>query len=481
MVAPMRFRVFGIDIIEEGRDGRNVTTHMVWEWTDERGPQVDLVLLEGDESREVERLLADALPARRDDEDDAAMVERVLTDGALSDLPRELEFSTTLAGMLIPDDARAALRSAIGADVRPLVRLMPAQSLAQVPWELLVVADGEDGSDPVRLLDVADTVYDVSDGIHESRSREPRPWPGDESSTYYLIDPVTRVEGSVLGTPDPEISARVAASAGSPAVGASVTRADLSAALTSREPPDRLVYVGHVAHSDLGSGSTGMILSDSPFVYGRGSVVERVGEGGRAERTRPLVAADFIEGTLGLSRYLPELEIVEKVHRDDLRAPTGGPLTADEVDGSKLWPMPPRVLLVACDSGGDMRDAEPFGLATALVNSGAGTVVATKWTLLTDHAARSVARTDEKPLTRLVLDADDALSAPDPIAAVCDYQRQRLREWVSAPTPASSPLTWAALSAYDGSTRTVRPYVSSDSRANRTGSDTEARREFPRS
>ena len=268
-----------------------------------------------------------------------------------------------------------------------------------------------------------------------------------------MADPANPVEGRVLPQPDPRLAARITASRLSPPIGSTVTRAELARTLGDSAPPDRLFYVGHVSHVALSPGSTGILLSDSGFVYGRGAVVAR---GGAA--TRPLTAADLIEGTLGLQRYLPELEVSERVDRAHLEAPWGGKLDDAERPGAEIWPMPPRVVLVACDSGGDLRDSEPFGLATAIINAGAAFVAATKWTLLTDYAVQQVTGEAATPLVDLVIDLDDATTSEAPFAAVAALQLRMLELWRTSGEVIHSPLFWAAVSCYDGSERRVVPY-----------------------
>jgi len=469
MSAAAHFRMVGIDTVQQGIDVRRVTTHLAWEWNSDSGPNVEIVRLAPDESAIVAELLESALPIRLGEESDREMVERVLSTGPLSTLQAEAPFSAKLAEKLMPKSVRDALIIACQHGVRPVVRLMPAQSLAQVPWELLPM-EVESGhgetviAQAARLIEIADIVYGVSDGIHESRSSSPRERSGPDISTCYIVDPWTSVEGRVIVQSSGPLHTRVRASKVSPPVGHSVTRQDLSRILCGDSPPDHLVYVGHVAHAGKGPGSTGLLLSDSEFVYGRGALVVRSTAGESNTATRPLTAADLIEGSLGLDRYVPELEIAEGKIRADLQAPWGGALGVDERAGATIWPMPPRVAIIACDSGGDLRDVEPFGLATAVINAGAEAVVATKWALLTDAGVNSVTANADHPLTRLALMADDALREEDVFLAVCEIQRTLLTHWRSGSSASvANPLFWAALTCYDGRVRQTTPHGTDDS------------------
>src|SRR5262249_38955493 len=69
------------------------------------------------------------------------------------------------------------------------------------------------------------------------------------------------------------------------------------------------------------------------------------------------------------------------------------PLTAPDLMSLRL-PMPPRVALLACGSGGDYRFDEAAGLVAAMILGGAQLVTATLWSLPTTAAYRQFAATD---------------------------------------------------------------------------------------
>ena len=109
------------------------------------------------------------------------------------------------------------------------------------------------------------------------------------------------------------------------------------------------------------------------------------------------------------------------------------------------WSMPPRVGVVACASGTDLTQHEPFGLGTALLINGAEVVHATLWPLPTDHAIRLVNSRAVGAFGWLAQAVDHAQSDADPVASLCDLQRRKLAAWRERPGLGSSPLLWGAL------------------------------------
>ncbi|MER7689818.1 hypothetical protein [Streptomyces sp. NPDC097610] len=104
------------------------------------------------------------------------------------------------------------------------------------------------------------------------------------------------------------------------------------------------------------------------------------------------------------------------------------PLRADGVPGAQLWPAPPRVALIACESDGDLRFAESFGLATTMVHNGTELVTATRWVLPTSFAFHRLAGLPEsvRPLTEAVVAVDAAHEGHDPLHHLGAWQRKRL-------------------------------------------------------
>lgn len=108
------------------------------------------------------------------------------------------------------------------------------------------------------------------------------------------------------------------------------------------------------------------------------------------------------------------------------------------------WPMPPRVGVVACASGTDLTEHEPFGLGTALLLHGADTVHLTLWTLPTDAALGLVQPDADGAFARLAQAVDHAQASPDPVAALNRFQREQLEQWRRHPSLSTSPLVWGA-------------------------------------
>jgi hypothetical protein len=124
------------------------------------------------------------------------------------------------------------------------------------------------------------------------------------------------------------------------------------------------------------------------------------------------------------------------------------PLTASDLMALKL-PVPPRVGLLACASGGDYRFDEATGLVAAMILCGAELVTATLWSLPTAAGYRLFASTSEDtdPMAEAILAVDRAHEAGDAGRAVNVWQREQLRRWSGGELTAS-PLYWAALATF---------------------------------
>src|SRR6185295_10866464 len=112
------------------------------------------------------------------------------------------------------------------------------------------------------------------------------------------------------------------------------------------------------------------------------------------------------------------------------------------------WRIPNRAALIACESGGDHRYAEPSGLVAALVHGGAEYVTATRWVLPTDAGLTRLLPGFQSPpdglLAGAVLAVHDAMAQPDPVAALNDWQRSQADAWETTGAPELTPLVWAA-------------------------------------
>jgi hypothetical protein len=122
------------------------------------------------------------------------------------------------------------------------------------------------------------------------------------------------------------------------------------------------------------------------------------------------------------------------------------PLTASDLMSLRL-PMPPRVALLACGSGGDYQFDEATGLVAAMILGGGQLVTATLWSLPTTAAYRQFAaptREAADPMTDVVIAVDRAHEAADAGCAVNQWQRAQMRRWRDGDITAS-PLYWGAL------------------------------------
>ncbi|MFH8371181.1 hypothetical protein [Streptomyces sp. NPDC018031] len=384
----------------------------------------------GDEVDRAVRELAAALPAAGGG---AEGMRRAFDSGAMADPRTEHRLARTLAEALWPEALTEQIRQVSARAGRPLVRIQPSPRVAQVPWELIAV-DAE-----VRLIDLADVVTTAPASL---RRQDPagRPAPdvgrceNDGSDAVVLVldprIPGFRADsplGSVLGPPgsDPKMLSFVRSrlDAG-PVVPSVATPADafrrtdldrdwLSGAL--RKGPRRLMYVGHVSGAPVEGGQSEdgtLHLCCGPGTAGLADPV----------RThRPLSAKDLLLGTL--------------------------PLRADGEPGARIWPAPPRVALIGCESGGDLRFAESFGLATAMIHNGAELVTATRWVLPTSFAFHRLTGLPEavRPLSQAVIAVDTAHDHRDPVSRLGGWQREQLAHWRAGGRIEHSPLLWAAM------------------------------------
>ncbi|NEA97702.1 CHAT domain-containing protein [Streptomyces sp. SID13726] len=395
---------------------------MTWTWAGGargfgtgQGPagEVDLAVAE----------LAAALPGEGEG---AAGMRRVFASGALADPEAERRLARTLAEALWPEGLTAQIRQVAERAGRPLIRIQPSPRVAQVPWELLAV-----GEDDVRLIDLADVVTTTPTSLRRQHTPD-RPEDGG-GPVVLVLDP--RVPGfradsplgSVLGPPGsaPElvelVRTRLGAGPVEPPLGAPVEafrRTDLDRDWLSgvlRKGARRLLYVGHVSGAPVAGGQS----EDGTLHLCCGPENAGLAEPVRAHR--PLSAKDLLLGTL--------------------------PLRADGEPGARIWPAPRRVALIGCESGGDLRFAESFGLATAMIHNGAELVTATRWVLPTDFAFHRLAGLPEsvRPLSEAVVAVDTAHEDPDPVHRLGGWQRERLDRWRAEGRIEHSPLLWAAM------------------------------------
>lgn len=391
--------------------------YVSWRWVDDAAAP-GVAVLPGDQVDRVTARLAAELPRPGD----PAGLARALTVGALADLSTENALAQELSRVLLPYNLAVQLHGFQQRGIVPHLRIQPSPRLAQIPWELLA-------PDPdLRLLDLADLSLLAPASVVHAPDRVVRRWAdtGDEP-VIAVLDPripgfrADSELGSVLGRTTPESPIAQHFSKYGPRItpsGSLFRRTDtdrdwLSATLLTGA--SRLVYLGHVTAAAPDSGESehaALHLTCGANTTGFAALT----------RThRPLTAKDLLLGTYTLAD--------------------------SPVAGRDRYPMPSRVALIACESGGDQRFTESLGLTTAALSNGAELVTATRWPLPTDHAFHTLAGvpTDRFPLQEAVCAVDAAHESPDAISELLAWQRARLAAWRGDPVPANAPVLWAAL------------------------------------
>lgn len=372
------------------------------------------------------RALSAALPRPTE----PAALERSLTDGALAALDTENSLAQTLSKALLPHGLAVVLHEFHVRGVRPRIRLQPSPRVAQVPWEIIA-------PDPdLRLIEIADIELAAPAGIVHAPSRIARTWATDRDlPVVAVLDPrvpgfrADSVLGSVLGRMDAtapltaHVAEHLAHGRLRPAVSEPVgvfRRTDLDRAWLSRTlraGAARLVYVGHVTAARPESGQ-----SENAELH-LACTAETLGFAEPQRGHRPLSAKDLLLGTHTL-----------------VPAPSTGP---------ELWPIPSRVALIACESGGDLRFTEALGLVAAMINGGAELVTATRWPLPTDLAFQRFAGVvGATPLQDVVRAVDAAHDRADPVRVLGGWQRDRLHMWRETGAVEHSPLLWSAFATF---------------------------------
>jgi len=389
--------------------------------------------------------IAAALPDPRDAETAVDALQRALSGGAFTTPGAELTLAYRL-GVLLISAAGWELVSECVNDPRAVLFVAPSARLGRVPWGLLALpavrpevtamlaarqeAITPDGPLPAtipwpageidvltegfRLLEFVDVLMAVPANIaHSRRVNTPRP----AADPLLILDPRVPGQrpdsalGSVLGRPAPDtVLARHYADLMDrrtvlPRVGTALElfrRTDTDrhwlADVLSRRP-GRLVYVGHASTGD-GAERAALHLACRASVQGYS---DPIGD------HRPLTAADLMSAEL---------------------------------------PLPTRVALLACASGGDYRFDEATGIVAAMVLGGAELVTATLWSLPTSAGYRRfVSGAPDDPMGEVVAAVDTAHQAGTDFEAACAvnrWQRAQLRRWRDG-DEAAAPVYWAAL------------------------------------
>lgn len=407
-------------------------------WRRGNGP-ADFELLAEAELAPLLAELDSALLMPRPDEGSRDLVRRVLTQEAFSSPERELALAQKLANVLLPGPLAAAIMDAAESG-RPIVKITPSPSSAAVPWEILALPDGR------RLINIADITYDVPATVKAKRARFPQPWAdAREGPVLYVLDPALPPNaglGQVIGPhgqgawqaldailQQRQQSGRLSPADRAIALKATVTRADLNERLRT-QPYSRLLYLGHATAGEA-TGQAALYLSD---------MITATDDQQPAATTRhsPLTALELFAGTIGDGRpgAVPAVTAIPGTE--------AGPFI-----GSRPWPMPNRVAIIACASGSDFQSLEPLGLVVALMNSGAELITATKWTIPSDAAFDIVSRpTAGMASTSMALAVDKCHEDRDAVSALAEWQRSQLQRWTANGNIEHTPLLWAALSTY---------------------------------
>lgn len=331
-------------------------------------------------------------------------VERAVATGPFATQPAELAIARTLGLSLLAPAAWQLLTDCV-ASPRAALFVSPSARLARVPWGLLAMPN----DDGYRLMELADVLMAAPSNIVNS-ARTLQSW--DErrgEPPLLIIDPRVPGQrpdsalGSVLGRPSAEtplaqhFTALMQDRSVLPDVAAAVElfrRTDADRPWLGRQldrRPSRLLYVGHATAAD--------------------------GDVGHADRAA--------------------------LHLADER-----PLAAADLMSAKL-PMPPRIAMIACASGGDYQFDEATGLVAAMILGGAQLVTATLWSLPTTAGYRQFApaAADHDPMAETIIAVDRAHQVSDAGRAVNRWQREQMRRWRDGDTSAS-PLYWAALATF---------------------------------
>lgn len=358
--------------------------------------------------------LEEALPTPLPGETVPQALDRSLSSGPITDPEREIALGQKLAGSLFPYPLAVELNALVERGIRSHVRIQPSPSTALVPWEGLRVDEGE------RFVHNSDVSLLPPSTIRNALQRHVAPW-DPAGRVVCVLDPAVPGLGGALGPvlgpigSDSVLSRMmkdlegraVVAPSGSAATPlfqrADITRRELETMLIGAS---RLLYVGHVTTAEH-SLDARMHLSCGPDTTGHAALTGR---------HRPLTAADLVYG-----------------HR--LGSPQG-------------WSMPNRVAIIGCESGGDIRFAEPAGLVSAAVYAGAQYVTAARWLLPTDIGIRTFApHADEhiRVLPDAVVAVNHAHEADNPVATLNAWQRKQADQWENTGKLEYSPVIWAAL------------------------------------
>ncbi|MGW4350475.1 CHAT domain-containing protein [Nocardia sp. NPDC004582] len=445
--------------------------YLTWRWTADSAPAGVGVVPEVQVEAAMSRFTA-ALPAPGV----AGGLETALTTGELATVESENALAQYLSSVFLPYNLAVSLHEFAVRGVRPHIRIQPSPRTAQLPWELIA-------PDPdVRLVEIADVSVLAPPGIVHAPARVARSWTETRDlPVVAVLDPrvpgfrADSALGSVLGRMDSAAAPLAALVAGHAANGRltppvadpveAFRRTDLDRAWLSRAlhaGAARLLYVGHVTAAAPESGR-----SESATLH-LSCTAASPGCAPAYRDHRPLSARDLLLGTHALAAdpssgtigddlgYGPGIvgkragSVGESAGTAGGEMGNGGGVRVPRT-GPEIWPIPSRVALIACESGGDLRFAEPLGLVAAMLTGGAELVTAGRWPLPTDLAFHRLAGMPAtvQPFQEAVCAIDSAHETADPVLALNAWQRTHLTAWRATGAIEHSPLIWAAFATVD--------------------------------
>jgi hypothetical protein len=374
-----------------------------------------------------------ALPEPTPGESLADALSRALTAGPFAAPDTELVVAYRM-GVLLFSDAAWQLLSECVSDPRAVLFVSPSARLARVPWGLLALpAVRPDTDDLMRAGAAAVTV--------QGTSAAEVPWPDLPSEALTEGYRLMEIVDVFMAVPPNIVNA---------------ARAHVDWRQRADRPPLLVLdprVPGQRADSALGS-VLGRPSADTALAQHFSSAVSRTGVLPAVEN-----AVDLFRRTDADRHWLAKTlddEPSRLLYVGHATAAASGsadqaavhladdqPLTAADVMSMAL-PIPPRVALLACASGGDYRFDEATGLVAAAVLGGAQLVTATLWSLPTTAGYRQYTGSGADPMTEVVIAVDRAHVEQHAGRAVNRWQRQQMRAWRSGELTAN-PLYWAAL------------------------------------
>ncbi len=375
-----------------------------------------------------------ALPEPMAGESLVDALHRALNVGALAAPATEHVLAHRLGVLLLSDEAWALLMRC-ASETRAVLFVSPSARLARVPWCLVAMPSRRPPAEDLARAKAAAVTF-------EGTVAAQIPWQDAEPASLTeghrlmeLADVLMAVPANIANAP--RASAEWDQRAGRPVV----------LVLDPRVPGQR-------ADSALGS-VLGRPAADAPLIRYFSDVLAEVLPAvadpvelfRRSDADRHWLAEALAECPRRLL-YVGHATAAESgsADRAALYLADVEPLTAADVISMRL-PMPPRVALLACASGGDYRFDEATGLVAAAVLGGAQLVTATLWSLPTTAGYRRFTGSDADPMTEVVVAVDRAHETDEAGRSVNRWQRDRMRQWRGGDVSAS-PLYWAALATF---------------------------------